>query len=174
MQASNKFYSNISNQENFNSQLVQNFVGRNYRYFNKKWNILKDKKNFISINWIALFFGPIWFAYRKMYLYLISFYGSIIIIDILLSELFKIQLPSSIYTVVCIVIGFYSNGLYLYFVRKKIKKIKAMEKDEKLLNERIKKEGGISIISSIITALIILSGIVILIIDLIINGNMQL
>jgi len=63
--------------------------------------------------------------------------------------------------------GFYSNGLYLYFVRKKIKEIKIKEQNEKLSNERIKKAGGVSIISSILVIVILLTGFVFIIIDLV-------
>jgi len=93
MQTLNKLNTVDNTHEDSNSQLIQSFVGKNYLYYNNKWNILKNKKNLISINWVALFFGPIWFAYRKMYLYLFSFYGSIIMIDIILSTFFKFNFP---------------------------------------------------------------------------------
>lgn len=46
---------------------VVTYTQVNSRHYLKKFIKNKNKKNFISWNWGAFFFGPAWFFYRKLY-----------------------------------------------------------------------------------------------------------
>jgi len=152
------------NQEDFNSEYFINFVGKNYGYYNRKWGKI-NIKNPLSLNWIAILFGPVWYAYRKMYLYLFAFYGGLIVVDMLFSYVFQIELSQAPFTVAAVMIGLYANGLYLYFIRRKIHKIKNEEQDQDKINERLKKTGGASMVSAVIAGAIMALGTVFYIIN---------
>jgi hypothetical protein len=147
--------------------LVKAFVGVNYEYYYNKWIKLCNNKNQFSLNWIAVLFGPVWFAYRKMYVFLFSFYGGMVLLDIILSNYFEINIPTSSFTVADVIIGLNANSLYLYYVKKKIYKIKSSKINDLQINDSIAKKGGISVISAIITGILMVISVIALVYDIV-------
>ena len=107
------------------------FVGENYQNFvNGGFNIG------------AFFFGPLYYFYRKMYLY-----GFILlIIEGTLSPL------ALIIRIVC---GFITNGIYLNFVSEKVKELSSQYSGDELINQ-CKQKGGTSNIAIIIAIALLL------------------
>ena len=95
------------------------FVGNNFEKFNKRWSSMSNRNSKTSWNWVAFFFAPFWFGYRKMHLFAISY----IIFDAIMTTLSSInEYNFGVYIViqlitlaVTIAIPIYAN--YLYLVR---------------------------------------------------------
>lgn len=50
------------------------FVGPNHTYYMQKWMTSFDPAKRSGWNWVAFFFTPMWFAYRKMYVHALIFF----------------------------------------------------------------------------------------------------
>ncbi len=53
--------------EGVEDKKLREFIGQKYEYYFKKFKKIPDDKFRIQFNGAALFFGPVWFIYRKMY-----------------------------------------------------------------------------------------------------------
>ncbi len=142
----------MANQNNLNqNSLVANdeaaktFVGKNYDYFKKKWEIAETKKSKQSWNWAAFLVGFSWMAYRKMYLYSWIFIG-VIVIEILCEYAFGFssKLSSAINMGIAITFGWQGNYWYKLHVEKKVREIVAINSPEQAKIE-LEKQGGTSI-----------------------------
>ena len=151
------------------NELISCFAGKNYEYYKRKWDELSVKRGKFSFNIPAIILGPIWFAYRKMYLYMIAFYAPLSLLGILFA-IFNIKAPSSVFTVAGILIGMYANSLYLFFVKKKIGTIRKKTSDEVMVRDIVEKQGGVSIAGAAILTGITILYIIFIVIDMINNG----
>ena len=96
-------------------EALEIFVGKNYEYYKRKWEIIVQNKSHISWNWAAFFFVTLWVPYRKMYLY--SFvYLSALIIETLFEYAVKIPhtsiLSYAINIAIWVIVGLYGNYWY--------------------------------------------------------------
>ena len=124
---------------------VKLFVGANYDYFLKKWEIFEHDKGVRAWNWIALLFGFFWMSYRKMYLYSWIFIGSVIV-EGLLEFWFKFpdSFTRALYMGVNATFMVYGNYWYKLHVEKKLKEITAMNPPDQVKNE-LARQGGTSV-----------------------------
>ena len=98
-------------------EALEIFVGKNYEYYKRKWEIIVQNKSHISWNWAAFFFVTLWMPYRKMYLY--SFvYLSALIIETLFEYAVKIPhtsiLSYAINIAIWVIVGLYGNYWYKF------------------------------------------------------------
>ena len=107
--------------------MFQNWRERNIKYYEKNFKLL-EKGQRAQFNWASFFFGPAWFAYRKMYMWafifqLISF-CSVLILDQLRIEIdgleFKL-IDVCVSLGLWIVVGNFANHMYYKNVQHKIK-----------------------------------------------------
>jgi len=117
-----------------NEILIKEFIGKNY-----------DKimtKNRAPL-WLGLFFGPVWFFYRKMYLY-----GFIILVCLMLigQLLAFLEITPHISIIISILYLFIATPLYLHHIERKISAIryKFPTAEEETLKVLVKKVGGTS------------------------------
>lgn len=69
-----KCYYEFSKEEIIESEVIKgldnstlkNFIGKKYDYYKEKFIRSGDNKTFMQFNLAAIFFGPVWFFYRKM------------------------------------------------------------------------------------------------------------
>lgn len=130
-------YNNAFNQKSYSDEeLLKSFVGNNF-----------DKVVTKRFNFSALFFGPFYFLYRKMYLIGIIL---IIVSAILSSVLNSTYITGIIINILC---GFSFNYLYVNFASKKIEKIKSQHSYDSI-NVMCIKKGGTSIALAILALII--------------------
>jgi uncharacterized protein YecT (DUF1311 family) len=150
------------------------FVGKDYDYYLRKWEIAEQKKSKNSWNLFAFLFGFAWMAYRKMYLYSLIFIG-VIAVEILCEYAFDFpdRFTNAINITIPVITGFLGNSWYKYHVKKKFKEITAntLNSPEKVKIELIR-QGGTSIGAAIGFIAIFIAVAVIAI--AIINNNKQL
>lgn len=136
-----------SEAENFDEILKKEFIGKNYDKI-----MTKNKAPL----WLGLFFGPIWFFYRKMYLY-----GFIIILCLMLVNqvLAHFEITPSISVVFSIIYLFVATPIYLHHIERKIIGIKNNfpSADEETLIALVRKAGGTSTVALIIYLVIFFS-----------------
>ncbi|MBR6253388.1 MAG: DUF2628 domain-containing protein [Clostridia bacterium] len=101
-------------------------------------------------------FGPVWFFYRKSYLIGFGFLFLSVLIGILTPE--AVSDTHAIPMLMGLLYAFSANKLYLWDVRRKVKKI--VEKNQYLsqeeLIEKIRKKGGTSVVAVIIYAIMLI------------------
>ena len=120
-------------------------VGEKYSYYTQKWHeINPDQGRIISLNWPALLFGTMWYAYRKMHFaWLIQF--AIIIFFSLLELKFgeqKMFFVGQLALQACL--GLIGNYLYMIHVRKIAKEISELSIPD-IIKIEIGKRGGTSL-----------------------------
>jgi len=123
-----------------NEILTKEFIGKNYE--------LIMTKNRAPL-WLGLFFGPVWFFYRKMYLY-----GFIIICCLMLlgQILAYFEIPPYISIIISILYLFIATPLYLHHIERKIDSIRHRypTADEETLKTMVRSIGGTSTLALII------------------------
>lgn len=152
---------NTTNAADLASPSRADFVGKNYDYYQRKWEIADSrdqlsgfspdaiKRRFKMWNWAAFLFSAWWFAFRKMYLY------PSIIIAISLVETISVwgfgtpEIPllfsTLFYLLLNFLFGLYGNALYGEHVDREIQKITASHQgDYAQLKEKLTKRGGTS------------------------------
>ena len=107
-------------------EALEIFVGKNYEYYKRKWEIIVQDKSHISWNWAAFFFVTLWMPYSKMYLY--SFvYLSALIIETLFEYAVKIPhtsiLSYAINIAIWVIVGLYGNYWYKLRAEKRVREI---------------------------------------------------
>lgn len=114
-----------------------------------------DKFKYGKLNWVAAIIGqavgPVWFFYRKAYLLGFIF---LVITYLVGSFAVAINLDKASY-IMFIIYLFTANKLYLWDVRRKVKKIvsSGYVSEEELI-ATVRKKGGTSTIAAIIYALV--------------------
>ena len=121
------------------------FVGKNYDYFLKKWEIVEKKKSKQSWNWAAFLLGFMWMAYRKMYLYSWIFIGAFVV-EVLCEYAFNIpdNISKGIGFGINATFGWQGNYWYKLHAEKKVNEITAMYSPDQARIE-LAKQGGTSI-----------------------------
>ena len=121
------------------------FVGKNYDYFLRKWEIAEQKKSKTSWNWAAFVFGGAWMAYRKMYIYSWIFLG-VMVLEILCEYAFGFpeKFSNIINISIAVTFGLQGNSLYKQHVEKKTREIIAMNTPDQAQNELVR-QGGTNI-----------------------------
>lgn len=111
-------------------------------------------------NWVAAILGqgigPIWFFYRKSYLVGFLF----LIITILLGRIASALNIEKAYYIMSIIYLLTANKLYLWDVRRKVRKILAkgdMNMSEDELIECARKKGGTSVLAAVIYVLLFIA-----------------
>lgn len=105
---------------------------RNPFYYEGKRDII-SKGSLITWNWSAFFFGFLWLAYRKMFVY-----AALLIVLIWLS-------PSRLLsTFISFLLGMFGNYLYIKFSEVKAEEIRANNHDRESVLEELKVKGGVT------------------------------
>ena len=117
--------------------------------------------------WNIIFFGPIWYFYRKMYVYgiiltLLPFIASF------LEELLGFRLPSSVFIGLNIGYAFIGFSAYRTHVVKSVAKILQTTKNKAEIDDKLRAKGGVAVG---VTALVIM--LYILIIGFVVYSVMQ-
>ncbi len=111
-----QFQNNAVNVNSNDEELLRAFIGNNY-----------DKITTKRFNFAGFFFTTCYLFYRKMFLYgLLFFLINFVIVNIIKSFIINLLL--------CIVVGFFVNKIYLHYAKKKIAKIK-LENPQKNIEE---------------------------------------
>ncbi len=122
------------------------FIGKNYDYFLRKWEIAEKKKSKLSWNWAAFLLGSFWMVYRKMYLYFWIFIG-VIIVEIFFEYAFGFpnELTNAINLSIALTIGQVGNSLYKLHAEKKVKEITMMMNTSEESKIELARQGNTSI-----------------------------
>lgn len=122
------------------------FIGEKFQnYYKKHFDQITLKKGMSGFNIAAFFLGAVWLFYRKMYAY-----GLFYIAFMLLSSVMSIMLDLSesvdrgISIGIAVGMGMSGNGLYKYFVEKKIKYLNQTTEPSNIENI-LKQQGGTNI-----------------------------
>ena len=129
----------------FENESSKIFIGKNYDYFLRKWEIAEQKKSKTSWNWAAFVFGGAWMAYRKMYIYSWIFLG-VVVLEILCEYAFGFpeKFSNIINISIAVTVGLQGNSLYKQHVEKKTREIIAMNTPDQAQNELVR-QGGTNI-----------------------------
>jgi hypothetical protein len=137
---------------------LSTYVGKNYdQFYKERFEKKLEKKIYISVIWVPIIFGPVWFIYRKMYIEFIIIYVFYIILDLILSSLIE---PSNYSWGIFgrflnIILALIGNSIYRLKFYRVIKKIENINGEEHILY--LKKHGGTNIIMTIIVEVILLT-----------------
>lgn len=138
-------------------QHYEAYVGKKSSYYMKHWFKLRQGINADSgFNFAALFYGPLWFLYRKMYLHFVAICLILIGEGAVEHYIFKMS-PFALDTILSIsnVFGlclsfscaFYANRWYFNHVTRKIRAARSSEFKEKSIAKVLKRGGGTDFLS---------------------------
>lgn len=99
----------------------------------------KNARKAFKLNWCALFLGPVWFFYRKLYIEA----AAIILIPVLL--IYLMPALANIKIGFGIALGIAANQYYIWRAQKRIAAIEQMPLPTETRDELIQKRGGVSI-----------------------------
>jgi len=146
---------------------IESFIGRNSGYYLEKWGNNRDKK-IKGINIAALFFPAQWLGYRKLYtLFALSYfavglmyflnYGNFLLYENHIINFLIIKYPFYAFLLVKVLLGVYfavfGNGMYRNNVLLFTQEHARFSSKDKYV-EHLKKVGGTSIITPVISVLI--------------------
>ena len=129
-----------------NTEDLALFVGDNQTYYLQKWRVSFDPGRNSGWNWVAFFFTPIWFAYRKMYGYATLVF--------LLQNVMGFFTGGIIGLICAILGGYWGNALYYKHAEKAISLAKMTAPNEELRRMHIQQAGGTSMAGMILTIVI--------------------
>lgn len=139
------------------------FVGPNADKFLEVYRKLNDKKNPISLNWVAFFFAVPWFFYRKMYLWGIA----LLLVPVILITLFPTLSDANLaISGIFLIMG---NRFYVEIANRKIKKVEAMDLSAEECNEYLRNAGGVSPIGAVFGSIILIAVLALVVIDIFAN-----
>jgi len=123
--------------------LLRLFVGKNYDYYAKKWNLREPGGTKNSWNWAALFLVVNWTAYRKMYFYSWGFIV-LCVVEAICERAFGLPLmvSNAVNVLLAIGNGAWGNGHYKLHVEEKLGKITPTGTSNEAIRMRVVKEGG--------------------------------
>ncbi len=139
---------------------MRTFVGPNDAWFAESWRKMSLTKSEASFNFPAFLLGPLYLAYRKMWLWMALALGFEVsasaALSIALAEERSFLLTYTIIVLfaVAIFFGIYFNHIYRTFARESISKIALQHADPAQLRDRLQLAGG----TSIWAALAVLAG----------------
>jgi hypothetical protein len=115
------------------------FVGPNAQKYLRKWGTERPESR-VNWHWVAFFFAPFWFAYRKMYPWL---FGLIAIGFI--NFFFMPKLAANfINLTIAVLSALFAYPIYYRHARAKIARVKDSNADPSTLTEEIRRAGGTS------------------------------
>ncbi|WHY03269.1 DUF2628 domain-containing protein [Neobacillus sp. DY30] len=140
--------------------LKESFVGKNFDYYNGKWDNIEEKKIKTSWNWAAFFLGPFWFGYRKMYIPVLLFAAFYLAVDLSLF-LLKYEYTEETYIFspidqaivwpFSIILSLLGNYIYLKHTNKYIDKSHLLPINAEQKKLWFKKKGGTSWLGVLLT-----------------------
>ncbi len=125
------------------SDAVQTFVGKNYEYYQRKFELAPGAIK--GFNVAAFFLGVVWMVYRKMYLYT-AIVVALLIADAVLETYFPLPeaVGKAITWGVYAAFGILGNTMYKSHADKKMKEITASFPPEQV-NAELAKQGGVNL-----------------------------
>jgi hypothetical protein len=122
---------------------VQTFVGKNYDYYQRKWELAPGAIK--GFNVAAFFLGVVWMVYRKMYVYA-AIVVVLLIADAVLETYFPLPeaVGKAITWGVYAAFGILGNMMYKSHVDKKMNEISTTFPPEQV-DEQLAKQGGVNL-----------------------------
>ena len=134
------------------------YVGKNYNYYKKGWNLENTKKFIPSrFNWAACFFALPWLAYRKMYFWAVLYICITTFIDLMdhfVPTPFNVSIWKYFATPIGLIIGCRANYWYKKHVEKQLKTISEKNHNINNIEDIIRIKGGTSVWGAIILTII--------------------
>ena len=160
----NNYYSqnNTYGQQNYYSQSngaidadVVAMVGTKQEYYIPKFQQMKSQNKKTSWNWVAFFFTPYWFMYRKMYGYGFATLGVAFLITLINAPIFSFLSLGGYITM-----GIFANYIYMQWLEKHANQVKTM--NEPFRTQFIQKNGGVNSMALTLTIIgwVVLVGLV--------------
>lgn len=160
----NNYYNQGNNygQQNYYSQSntaidgdVVAMIGPKQEYYIPKFQQMKSQNKKTSWNWVAFFFTPYWFMYRKMYGYGFAALGVAFLITLINAPLFSFLSLGGY-----IVMGIFANYIYMRWLEKNANQAKTM--NEPFRTQFLQKNGGVNSTALTLTIIgwVVLIGIV--------------
>lgn len=116
-------------------RMPQIFIGKNY-----------NKLLYRKFSFSGFFFGGLYYMYRKMYLIGILLYVLTMCIILFLpsymNTTYGVVIVAGFSLLLCITVGFITNKLYISYAKKKLNKIRALNKSYEESAKLCKKQGG--------------------------------
>lgn len=132
------------------------FIGKKVDYYRCRWWVMLEKVGSVqglmfrpSWNWSAVFAGPIWFIYRKMYALTAAVILSFVVAQTL-EELMGMAFPV-LQCAVLVAMGVLANGLYAWHAAKKMELVIAQ--DGALTDAGLHRLGGTSLLAAFLLSL---------------------
>ena len=140
---------------------IREFVMTNPDYYIGKFEKAKFSETlWLSWNWNTLFFGPVWYAYRKMYIEAAAIFIGAYALWVLFGFF---NIPGSLF-VALVIIASIADYLYLRRVKSCLKQAKEMHEESQ--QPFVKQEGGTSITAACIVAVVLITLAVVSIFDI--------
>ncbi|WP_017470919.1 DUF2628 domain-containing protein [Amphibacillus jilinensis] len=122
-------------EESSEDQTLATFVGKNYPYYQRKWEIAHDPATAASWNGAGFFLGIFWLGYRRMFKPMFAiflFYLIVGLIGVILDneDLLSIMTPF-INIGTTVLIGVYGNALYYRHAKKKLAEFEMTQATER-------------------------------------------
>ena len=160
----NNYYNQNNNygQQSYYSQgsaVIDNdvvaMVGPKQEYYIPKFQQMKSQNKKTSWNWVAFFFTPYWFMYRKMYGYGFAALGVAFLITLINAPIFSFLSLGGY-----IVMGIFANYIYMQWLEKNANQAKTM--NEPFRTQFLQKNGGVNSTALTLTIIgwVVLIGIV--------------
>ena len=160
----NNYYNqnNTYGQQNYYSQNagaidtdVVAMVGTKQEYYIPKFQQMKTQNKKTSWNWVAFFFTPYWFMYRKMYGYGFATLGVAFLITLINAPIFSFLSLGGYITM-----GIFANYIYMQWLEKHANQVKTM--NEPFRTQFIQKNGGVNSMALTLTIIgwVVLVGLV--------------
>lgn len=160
----NNYYNqnNTYGQQNYYSQSngaidadVVAMVGTKQEYYIHKFQQMKTQNKKASWNWVAFFFTPYWFMYRKMYGYGFAALGIDFLISLIKARIFLFLALGGY-----VVMGIFANYIYMQWLEKNANQVKTM--NEPFRTQFIQKNGGVNSTALVLTIIgwVVLIGLV--------------
>lgn len=126
------------------------FIKTNQSHYFYKWRFNNGTLEKWGFNWVALFFGIIWFGYRKMYGWMFG----IFIIEALLTVIYYISMVNEFVIVTFItyisspiihlILAMFGNKMYYDHVQEKVRKIESQYATTTDFTNALRYNGGTS------------------------------
>ena len=151
--ASDPRVAKLDAQELTTDEAREAYVGKNYAYYSARWARIDDTGNALSWNWAACFGNLYWFAYRKMYVFVIVYMAAAVGLTYLfpmppVTDLDAVLRWAGAYclvgAVLCIVMGAFGNSWYRRHADKRIAAILADGSTEGARRQLVER-GGTSV-----------------------------
>jgi hypothetical protein len=151
---------------------IRAFVGRNSRYYLRKWPWSLDyfgrAKGF---NWAAFLLSGLWMPYRKMYRLTLIFFAIIVAItvaeEIVVAAGFVAESAATVFDrvsqlVIPIICGIFANAWYLAHAKREIVKIRASGLKDEDYYQALARRGGTNLFASFGFFLLLIAALILL------------